>query len=177
VKRRGGHVAAVDIENPEAPLAPPSIDIRTGRAAIRGTITPSSVVIAVSVLAILTSGVGWGLAAWFQSAPVSAQSAEPDEVVAVEILTAARRSQADTFATVEALSAALPSSAYLESLEIDAGNVKLAGRTRDATLLPRALEKHPDFSGVSYSGPTRESGDGWQDFEITLLRGAAREQQ
>lgn len=68
---------------------------------------------------------------------------------------------------VDALSRALPDSAYLEELEIHDGEARLLGKSADPTGLIGILEDTPEFEEVRFSAPTtREEGQALGTFSI-----------
>lgn len=68
---------------------------------------------------------------------------------------------------VEALSRALPDSAYLEEFEIHDSEVRLVGKSADPTGLIGILERTPEFEDVRFSAPTtREDGQTLGTFSI-----------
>lgn len=67
----------------------------------------------------------------------------------------------------EALSRALPDSAYLTDLEIEGREVRLAGKAENATALITILEESPHFESVRFSAPTtREGSETVETFSI-----------
>jgi general secretion pathway protein L len=69
---------------------------------------------------------------------------------------------------IEALSRALPNSAYLTELDIRGREVRIAGRSPDPTQLIALLESSPQFENVAFSAPTtREETGGLRAFSIT----------
>lgn len=173
VKRIAGRVDAVDVEQPDAAQASPRVDLRTGGAAIRAGLSPSLLVASLCGLALLVGTGGLGAAAWRNQANAMQPAASGSPAVrAAQELLAKRRANLPMLDTIEALSGALPSSAYLETLEIAGTSVKIGGRATDAARLPAALRENPSLSGAAFSGPTRGLADGQQTFEITLTRSA-----
>ncbi len=77
-------------------------------------------------------------------------------------LQALRNSRPRAVAVIDALSSAVPDTAYLTSLSIDKDHVTISGLTTDPSGLIPALEASRSFSGVSFGGPTTrlESGSG-----------------
>lgn len=70
-------------------------------------------------------------------------------------------------ALIEALSRALPDSAFLEELEIHARETRLVGKSADPTGLITILEETPEFEDVGFSAPTtREEGEAVGTFSI-----------
>lgn len=68
---------------------------------------------------------------------------------------------------VEALSRALPDSAYLTDLEIEGREVRFAGKSENATALITILEESPQFENVRFSAPTtREPTETVETFSI-----------
>jgi general secretion pathway protein L len=68
---------------------------------------------------------------------------------------------------IEALSRALPDSAYLTELEIHGRDARIAGKSEDPTALITVLEATPQFEDVHFSAPTtREEGESVGTFSI-----------
>lgn len=68
---------------------------------------------------------------------------------------------------IEALSRALPDSAYLEEMEIHGNEARLVGKSSDPTGLIGILESTPEFEDVRFSAPTtREDGQKLGTFSI-----------
>jgi general secretion pathway protein L len=68
---------------------------------------------------------------------------------------------------IEAMSRALPDSAYLTELEIHGRDTRIAGKSDDTTALITVLEATPQFEDVRFSAPTtREEGDTRGTFSI-----------
>lgn len=68
---------------------------------------------------------------------------------------------------VEALSRALPDTAYLTDLEIHGGETRIVGKSDDPTALITILEDTPQFEDVHFSAPTtREQGETVGTFSI-----------
>ncbi len=68
---------------------------------------------------------------------------------------------------IEALSRALPDSAYLTDLEIEGREVRIAGKSANATALITILEESPQFENVRFSAPTtREPTETIETFSI-----------
>jgi general secretion pathway protein L len=63
-------------------------------------------------------------------------------------------------ALVDALSRAIPDDAYLESLSVEAGKLRISGLAADAPLLIDALEKTGRFFDAHFSAPTTRASDG-----------------
>jgi general secretion pathway protein L len=61
---------------------------------------------------------------------------------------------------VEALSRALPDSAYLTELNIDGATIRIAGVAQDAPALIAPLERSGQFKDVHFYAPTTRSADG-----------------
>jgi general secretion pathway protein L len=59
---------------------------------------------------------------------------------------------------IEALSRALPDSAYLEELEIQGREARIVGKAADPTGLITTLEDTPEFEDVRFSAPTTREG-------------------
>jgi general secretion pathway protein L len=68
---------------------------------------------------------------------------------------------------IEAMSRALPDSAYLTELEIHGRDTRIAGKSNDPTALITMLEATPQFADVHFSAPTtREEGETVGTFSI-----------
>jgi general secretion pathway protein L len=68
---------------------------------------------------------------------------------------------------IEALSRALPDTAYLTELEIHGRDTRIAGKSNDPTALITMLEDTPQFEDVHFSAPTtREEGETLGTFSI-----------
>lgn len=68
---------------------------------------------------------------------------------------------------IEALSRALPDTAYLEELEIHGRETRIVGKSADPTGLITLLENTPEFEDVRFSAPTtREQGETLGTFSI-----------
>lgn len=68
---------------------------------------------------------------------------------------------------IEALSRALPDSAYLTELEIEGREVRMVGKSENATALITILEDTPQFENVRFSAPTtREPSETVETFSI-----------
>lgn len=63
-------------------------------------------------------------------------------------------------ALIDALSRAIPDDAYLESLSVEAGRLRISGLSGDAPPLIDALEKTGRFFDVHFSAPTTHASDG-----------------
>ncbi len=75
---------------------------------------------------------------------------------------------------VEALSRALPDTAYLTDLEIEGREVRIAGKS-NATALIRILEESPQFENVRFSAPTtREATETVETFSIIAHASGSR---
>jgi general secretion pathway protein L len=61
---------------------------------------------------------------------------------------------------LEALSSALPDGAYLESLSVESGKLRISGLAVDAPPLIDAIERTERFSDVHFSGATVRASDG-----------------
>lgn len=68
---------------------------------------------------------------------------------------------------IEALSRALPDTAYLEEFEIHDNEARIVGKSSDPTGLIGTLESTPEFEDVRFAAPTtREDGDKLGTFSI-----------
>lgn len=75
---------------------------------------------------------------------------------------------------VEALSRALPDSAYLTKLSISGSDVRIEGKANEPTALIPTIERTTQFANVEFSAPTtREEGNARDNFSITATAGAA----
>ena len=61
---------------------------------------------------------------------------------------------------IEALSRALPDTAYLTELNIDGAKVRLVGIAQDAPALIAPLEQSGQFKDVHFYAPTTRNADG-----------------
>lgn len=76
---------------------------------------------------------------------------------------------------IDALSRALPDSAYLTELEIRGGQVRLVGHSGEATSLIGLLEGTPQFENVAFAAPTpRDPATGLESFTIAARANGAR---
>ncbi len=167
-----GRLDAMDVERSDLPDGRPRIDLRTGGVAMRPGLTPSRMLAAVYAVALLTGALGLGAAAWrerldaFATAGQHANAAER----AATLIAAERRKYPPVIETVDALSTALPGSAYLEMIEISGPNIRLAGRGTGIAELPGAINANPRLAGAAFSGATRSLESGLQAFEIAATR-------
>jgi general secretion pathway protein L len=68
---------------------------------------------------------------------------------------------------IEAMSRALPDTAYIYELEIEGGDARIVGRSDDPTALITLLEATPQFEDVHFAAPTtRETGETAGTFSI-----------
>jgi general secretion pathway protein L len=84
-----------------------------------------------------------------------------------ERLVRRKREEPPMMLQIEALSRALPDTAYLIELEIHGREARLMGKSDDPTSLITMLEDTPQFEGVHFSAPTtREQGETAGTFSI-----------
>ncbi|MBI1339406.1 hypothetical protein GC169_04240 [bacterium] len=161
----GRRVSAVDVAMDASPDAPPSIDLITGGPALRPGPSPSLVALLVAGTLLLVGAAGLGFAFAPRTGP-SLLAASPS-AAAMRDLALAREQSPPLLAALNAVSAALPATAYLDRFEIAGREIKLAGRARDPAGLPARLDAAPELEGAAFSGSTRGLDDGFQAFEIT----------
>ena len=84
-----------------------------------------------------------------------------------ERLVRRKRDEPAVMVLIEALSQAIPDSAYLTELEIHGRDARIAGKSEDPTALITVLEATPQFEDVHFSAPTtREEGETVGTFSI-----------
>ncbi len=94
---------------------------------------------------------------------------------AVAKLRALRDSRPMAVAMIDALSAAMPDSAYLTSLSIDKDHVTISGLTTDPSRLVPTLESSGSFADVSFgAATTRVEAGGGDRFSLEMKAGAPR---
>jgi len=71
----------------------------------------------------------------------------------------AKESALSTVVTIEALSRALPDSAYLTEMRLEAGSLRITGLADDAPSLIAPLERSGYFSGVRFAAPSTRGAD------------------
>ena len=87
---------------------------------------------------------------------------------ALEQLIARRGSEPAMVVLIDALSRALPDSAYLTELEIRGREARILGKSDDATALIADIEGAPQFDSVRFAAPTtREAEERLESFAIT----------
>lgn len=82
----------------------------------------------------------------------------------------AKRPDTSIVVLIDGLSAALPWNTALRELDIDAGKVRLNGRSRDAPALIALLEAEEALARVQFAAPVVRDADNLDDFEITASR-------
>lgn len=165
VRRACGRCDAVDVEHAGDPRRPPRIDLLTGSRAVRRSLSASHAVIAAALAGLVLGAAGLAGAAFIGRTPALVRTAP--EAAALD-LASLRRAAPPLLRGLDAVSASLPPSAFLERFEMNGRELVIAGRAMDAAGLLAALEAHPDLEGAAFSGPTRGLEDGRQGFEITL---------
>ncbi len=84
-----------------------------------------------------------------------------------ERLVRRKRDEPAVMVLIEAMSRALPDSAYLTEIEIHGRDTRIAGKSNDPTALITMLESTPQFEDVHFSAPTtREEGETAGTFSI-----------
>jgi general secretion pathway protein L len=92
------------------------------------------------------------------------------------LLAAEKRAQPAMSVMLEALSRALPDSAWLDRLEASQGSVTFAGKAANAAALIGPIEASRHFTDVQFSAPTtRAEGETLESFTITARIVAGKE--
>jgi general secretion pathway protein L len=89
---------------------------------------------------------------------LDAQGAQLREAVAALIQRKAQ--EPPVVRLIDALSRALPDSAYLTELEIQGATARLTGRSDEATGLIAAIEAAPEYEDAGFGAPTTRDADG-----------------
>ncbi len=87
---------------------------------------------------------------------------------AAQFLSQERRQRPFAIDIVRALTQILPDDAFLEALDVRAGEVQLQGATRQASRLLPLLEASPLFREVTFGASTTQNPDGSERFQILL---------
>ncbi|GBF27464.1 hypothetical protein MnTg02_02517 [bacterium MnTg02] len=78
-----------------------------------------------------------------------------------------KRNEPAAMVLIESLSRALPDNAFLTQLEIHGNDIRIVGKSADATSLIQRLEDTAQFKDVRFSAPTtRDKSDGLETFSI-----------
>jgi general secretion pathway protein L len=88
------------------------------------------------------------------------RGAQPVGATAAERAWSAKETQVSALCLLEALSHALPDSAYLTELQIEEGKLRIGGLAEDAPPLIGALESSGQLGEVRFSTPTTRGPDG-----------------
>lgn len=161
---------------------------------IQGTNDPSRIRLAERIGRMLSSfvvlmtavgGVGLAIMLWQQSTLVSLEEEAGQHRARLAAMTrrdapslkllrqsreiaAVKSSRPSMLITLEALSRALPDSAWLTNLEVRGDEVRIRGKAESAPELIAELEKLPYFENVQFSAPTtRAENDPQETFAIT----------
>src|SRR5262245_32801288 len=157
----------------------------------RGRVAISVLAIAL-LLSLVVTGIGAGALAWTASrlAGINAElaalrgksmadgQAESDARRQRQqaLLAAEKRTQPAMTIMLEALSRALPDSAWLDRLEVSQGAVTFAGKAANAAALIGPIEASRHFTDVQFSAPTtRTEGETLESFTITARIVAGKE--
>ncbi|PHR59683.1 MAG: hypothetical protein COA47_09295 [Robiginitomaculum sp.] len=177
-KQLGLNIKAVDVTDPEDLLGDPLVDLTIGQA-VRPAIGPTTI-LGICCALMLVASIGLHLWANRQLEPRLAQmtaQTQPINTKTARQQQLARAGRLSVMETWDAITRALPDTAWAETLSIENQQVRLAGHSTNAALLVSQLEASPALFDVRLAAASVQEEMGRESFDLVAQIRARGEAQ